>query len=221
MRFVATTTLLFLAATLGIAQANVLNDAANAALEKAQADLEAARADRPALANAGRLGVAKLEDDTHGITPLVRSMLTRTEFDVVLTQDADWAPLVDEFARQVKRQDIIVAETAHELRVQGVDAVLFGTVQEATVEAAEEGGQTGQRAQVRLMIEIASLAEENPGSLLWSVQVEGSAVDLEPMSTEEQARSFFERNRILVIVLAVVIGIGVLYFLARRVTAPR
>lgn len=198
--------------------ADLLNEATLEALETAQTSLEKA----PKVGtDINRIGVATFEGDPSNVTDLVKSMMTKTEFNVVLTNDVDWGPLLDEFARQVKRADLMIAETAHELRVQGVDAVLYGAVEKAAVEPVQEGGRQGRRATVRVLLNLASLSEENPGSLLWSEQVTGTAETLEPLPTDARVVTFFQRNRIIGIILIGVVVVVILGMLLRRATRPR
>jgi len=197
--------LMVLSPVVGADDADLVNEAGVRALDSARASLAAAAK----LKDVKRVGVASLEGDTSNLTALVKSMLTKTNYDVVLTNDADWGPLLDEFARQVKREDLMLKETAHELRVQGVDAVLYGTVEKAGVEPLNEGFWRGQQATVRLMLNVASVSEANPGSLLWSEQVTGTAD---------------ARRSVSPIVLAAIGGVVVLLLVAwlyRRAVTPR
>ncbi len=197
--------------------ADLLNSAVNAALAQAQASIGAAEK----LNGVSRIGVATLESDMENVTDLVKTMLTKTSLNVVLTNDADWAPLLDEFARQVRREDLMLEDTAHKLRVQGVDAVLYGTVEKSGVEDVRTDDESGRRATVRLMLNIASLSEENPGSLLWSEQVEGSAEALEALAPEEQLVSMFVTYRMVFVLLGGVFVLWLLFVLYRRAITPR
>ncbi len=198
-------------------EADLLNAATLDALDAAKASL----AQASKVEGVTRVGVATLENDPGNVTALVQSMLTKTAFDVVLTSDVDWGPLADEFVRQVKREDIILQETAHELRVQGVDALLFGTVEKADVEAIQESGQEGQRATVRLMLNLASLAEENPGSLLWSEQVEGAVEELTPLAPADRVAVFIVSHRFALIVLGAFLVFLLVVAAYRRAATPR
>lgn len=197
--------LMVLSPVVGADDVDLVNAAGVKALDNAKASI--ARAEK--LKDVKRVGVASLEGDASNLTALVKSMLTKTNYDVVLTNDADWGPLLDEFARQVKREDLMLKETAHELRVQGVDAVLYGTVEKAGVEPMNEGLWRGQQATVRLMLNVASVSESNPGSLLWSEQVTGTAS---------------ARRSVSPVVLAAAGGLVVLLLIAwlyRRAVTPR
>jgi len=185
--------------------ADLLNEAGLAALESARESLAGAEK----MQDVKRIGVAVLEGDNSNLTALLKSMLTKTDYDVVLTSDADWGPLLDEFARQVKREDLMLKETAHELRVQGVDAVLYGTVDKAGVENVNEGFWRGQEATVRLMLNVASVSESNPGSLLWSEQISGTA---------EARRSV---SPIVLVAAGGVVFLLLLAWLFRRAATPR
>lgn len=197
---------------------DLLNTAAQDAVRMVQESLDAAPRIGPDIK---RIGVATLDGDTVRVTPLLRSSLTESRFDVVLTQDGDWAPLLDEFARQVKREDIMVKDTAHELRVQGVDAVLFGTVEKARAERVREGSQGGQRATVRLMVTLASLDEGNPGSILWSRQVTGTAEDLGPLTGFDWVVALGQDYPAPVVLLGALLALFVLASLFRQATRPR
>lgn len=207
-----------LVAAVGYAdEADLLNAATINALDEAQASLEQAPKVDAAIK---RIGVATVEGDVSNVTDLVKSMLTKTEFDVVLTSDADWGPLLDEFARQVKRKDIILKETAHKLRVQGVDAVLFGAVEKSGVEQVKDKAGRGQRATVRVMLSLASLAEENPGSLLWSEQFSGTAEDITPFTLEEKVLVFAKESRLLLGVLVALLVAFIFVTIVRRLMRP-
>lgn len=154
---------------------DLLNKAAVKALESAKDSLAQATKAQ----NIKRIGVANLEGDTAHLSALLKSVMTKTDFDIVLTSDADWGPLLDEFYRQTIREKLVVPETAHQLRVQGVDAVMYGTVEKAAVENLNENGMTGPRATVRMILNLASLSESNPGSMVWSEQVTGTEEQLQ------------------------------------------
>ncbi len=218
MRFtVVVLTGLFVAGNAIAQPDDVLNDAIMNALASARESLEHSEG----LTSITRIGVARIEGEGQDVTALVRSVLTKTEFEVVLTDDADWAPLLDEFARQVKREDIILKETAHELRVQGVDAVMFGTVERADVGPLGEPGRPGERATVRLLLNVASVREENPGTLVWSEQISGTAESTGPVSFEGQAIGFFMRYRITLIAVIVILALLLAWIAVRRATMPR
>ncbi len=191
-----------------------------------RAVIEAATAARTSLVGAekaegiARIGVAALDGDSVTATKLLQSELTKTDFDIVLTSDVEWGPLLDEFARQLKREDIILEETAHELRVQGVDAVLYGSVERAEVESVITEDEEGRRATVRLMLSLASVSEGNPGSLLWSEQVTGQAEDLAPAALDTRIGTYVERYWPVLGVIAALIGVAIAYLLYRRAIRP-
>lgn len=196
---------------------DALNDAIMNALASARESLEHSEG----LTGITRIGVARIEGEGQDVTALVRSVLTKTDFQVVLTDDADWAPLLDEFARQVKREDIILKETAHELRVQGVDAVVFGTVETAEVAPLDDPARKGEQATVRLLLNVASVSEETPGTLVWSEQVTGIAESAGPIDFEGRAVGFFVRYRIALIAVGAVLALVLAWFAVRRATTPR
>lgn len=218
MRFIMALLTAIVAVGNAAAQAN---DALNGAMVNALAIARQSLEQADGLENIERIGVARIQGAGQDVTALVQSVLTKSEFDVVLTDDADWAPLLDEFARQVKREDIILKETAHELRVQGVDAVVFGTVEKADVEALDEPGRQGERATARLLLNMASVREENPGSLIWSEQVTGTAVSAVPKNFEDQAMGFFVRYRLALIATGVVLALVLAWMVFRQATRPR
>jgi hypothetical protein len=198
---------------------DLINEAIKTALDQARTSIEAS----PKLEGVKRIGVATLEGEPGVVTDLIKAMLTTTAYDVVLTSDADWGGLLDEFARQVKREDLIIKETAHELRVQGVDAVLYGVVEKAEVAAAEEAGKAGQRATVRLLLNIGSLSKENPGSLLWSEQFTATADDLAEIEVEPETQmvAFMVRWRIPLFALVALLAFFVLWRLYKAGIQPR
>ena len=195
---------------------SLLNQATAKALESARASL----AGNSAFPNVARIGVAQLNDDETNVTALLKSMLTKSPYDVVLTSDSDWGPLLDEFARQVKREDLMKDDTVHELRAQGVDAVLYGTVERASVEQVTTPDLEGPRATVRMLLNLASLSEEHPGSLLWSEQVTGTVSDLKPINADKRLIGLFAEYRLVVVALAVLLTLLLLIRLFRYATTP-
>jgi hypothetical protein len=209
------------AASVWADDADLLNAATQKAFDEVKASLEKAIAGKPEVAAVKRVGVGPLENDKNNATALLKSALTKTPFNVVLTNEAELTPLLDEFARQVRAKDIILKETAHKLRLQGVDAVLFGGIEKSTVETVKDNAQEGKRATVRILLNLASVAEQNPGSLIWSEQISGSAGDLHAVSFETRAQAFIHEYRIALIIVAVILGLLVLARLYRRAIRPR
>jgi len=218
MRRVIVVCLVVLGAGAGWAdEEDLLHDAAMNALEKVRVSLEQAEK----VSGVNRIGVVALEGDTVNASALAKTALTKTRFDVVLTNDKDWGPLLDEFARQVKRGDIINPETAHSLRVQGVDAVLYGSIEKTNVEQVREGGQEGMRATVRMLLNLASLAEENSGSLLWSEVITGTGDDLTEASPETQLVLFLKKYRLYLIAGGAVVVLLILWRMYKIMVTPR
>jgi len=218
MRWVAILSLVVLGAGTGWADdEDLLHDATMNALEQVLSSLEQSEK----VAAVKRIGVVDIEGDTVNAVALAKTALTKTRFDVILTNDQDWGPLLTEFARQVKRGDIINPETAHSLRAQGVDAVLYGSIDKKGVEQVQEGALEGKRATVRMLLNLASLAEENPGSLLWSEVIKGTSDDLSQVSPETQVVSFLKNYRLFVSAGAVIVVLLVLWRMYRGMVTPR
>jgi hypothetical protein len=217
MRTISLAVSIMLAATAPLA-ADLVNDAQLDALAQARESLMSARSERPAVGAVVRIGVVELDGDDGSLTPLLKSQMTKTDFDVVLISDDDLAPLLDEYLRQYKRSDLIVnTETAHELRQQGVDAILFGRADPAVVEPFTESGRQGERARVRMLLYLASLAEENPGSLIWSEQVTGLAEQASAATLDERLRRFYAENRLAILISASVAAVLIVLWLLRSI----
>jgi len=196
---------------------DLLNEATIAARQDAGQKLEA---QAPRLEGVERIGVATIEGDTTNVSGHIKIMLTQTQYDVVLIKDVEWGHLLDEFARQKVRDDIINPETAHELRVQGVDAVLWGNVEKAEVEQIREGGKEGPRAIVRAMFSLASTAEENPGSLLWQYQAEGISDDLLTLSLENRIREIIKNSPTILMIVGGLVVVVLLLLAFRWMSTP-
>jgi len=203
------------------AWADLLNDAAVQAVEAARTSLMQV----PKPEGVQRIGVAKLANDPSNVTDLLKAALTKAAYDVVLTDNADWPPLWKEFERQMLADDMMVEKTAQDLHVQGVDAVLYGTVEKSAVAKVKEDGKEGERATVQILLKLANLSKEDPGpgGLIWSEQVTGTAEDLKPIPTawEDGFLAFVRAYRIPLGAVAVLVVLFVLWRVYKRAVTPR
>ena len=174
---------------------DLLDAAVDEALEKVLASLKQA----PKTAGITRIGLAYLDGDIYNLTKRLQIAATKTRFDIVLTDDAECGPLLDEFSRQVRRADLIDPDTAHELRVHGVDAVLFGTIDRYDVVDVQENLFKGRQATVRMLLEMGSVVENAPFHVIWGEDVSASVDNL-----AEGDRAFAHLRRQWIIVAAVV-----------------
>ncbi|MBN2310089.1 MAG: hypothetical protein JXR94_14035 [Candidatus Hydrogenedentes bacterium] len=187
------------------------------ATEDAFAQFLAAVENAPKAGNIKRIGVAYLDGDTGTMTDLLQIYATKSRFDIVLTSDEDCGPLLEEWARQAKRDYIIDPDTAHALAAHGVDAVLHGTV-EAKVEDVKGALFSGKRATVKLMLKLGSVSEENPGHLVWGEDIRAVRDERSPGDL------FIEqlyKNKVLVIAVGCVLVLFVLFLLYRMAVRPR
>lgn len=194
---------------------DLLNDATVKALELARISLEQSGK----VEGVKLIGVATLEGDEVNASRLAKTVLTKTRFDVVLTDDKEWGPLLDEFARQKKREQIIDEATRYELNAKGVDAVLYGAVEKALVETVEEKDRQGRQATVRMLLNLASLSEG--GKLIWSEQLTGIAEDVAESSAETKVLVFAKEYRLFLVAAAVVVALLVLWRMYKVMVTPR
>lgn len=167
-----------------------------------------------------RIGVAQVDGAGYDVTALVQSAFTKTRFDVVLTEETDLKPLLDEFARQFREEDIILKETAHELRSQGVDAVVFGTVEQVDVKELDEPDRKGEQATVRVLLNMASVREENPGSLVWSEQITAEGDRSDPRDFEDKVARYARSYRLALAAVGAVFLLLLFWLFLRRLTRP-
>ena len=196
-------------------QSDLLNFAVRSAVDSAKTSLEQARSAKPEVKAVKRVGIATFGGDPSNVTALMKSVLTKTDLNVVLTSDADWGPLLDEFARQVKREDLILKETAHKLRVQGVDAVIFGTVEKSSVDVSK------QKSSVRVLLNMASTSEANPGSQIWSEQITGTGDGWDTVNLGEKALVLLVRHWITAVFAGGFICLLILIQMYRYAVTPR
>lgn len=197
----------------------LINEAARIAVERAVESLVQQRESKESLRTLERIGIKHLEGDEWGITDLVKSMSVKLPYNIVLIEDSDWDVIIGEYERQERSDDIILPDTAENLRVQGVQAVLSGQVERADVTPPGEGTVAGPEATVRLQLNIVSLDESNPGSLLWQDQVTGVAQG--QVGLDGHLQSLWRNNPITLVAMVLLAGLLSAIILIRRLTTPR
>ena len=172
---------------------------------------------RPKTAEVKRIGLAYLDGDAYNLTKRLQIAATKTRFDIVLTDDEECGPLLDEFARQVRRADIIDPDTAHELRVHGVDAVLFGSVDRYDVVDVQENVFKGRQATVHLLLELGSVVENAPFHVIWGEDLSASVDNL---AEGDRAVAYLRRQWIIVAAVVGVIFLLLVVGVIRRLRRP-
>ena len=229
MKIIPLSMVLTLIGTMALAQENtippdseLLNDATVVAMNNAAESLSDRIGSSKPLKAIKRIGVANVANDQGKVIDHLKSMLTGVDFDfdVILINDVEWGPLLDEFQRQSMRDDIIIKDTAHELRVQGVDAVLWGSVDAFEAMDVVDGAEEGRRATARVQLTLASTMENNPGSILWTFEAKG-VVDTLRSTNDAKIKQAYKDNSILVMGAGVLIGLIIVFMGFKRLTTPR
>jgi len=206
----------FVALALAIAGTAHGRDLLNEATKQV-ADSAAEKMSAEAKGDLERVAVVKFENDVGNFTELLKAAISKTDYDVILREDAEWANLLAEYERQVRRGDIMDPATVHKLEDQGVDGVVYGTVELARQIPFQTDQEKGTRAEVRVIANLASLN----GSLLWSDQVETSVQEAEPLTPSEMLPSWFERNQLYLYCAGGVVVLLLIISMLRRASAPR
>lgn len=142
--------------------------AAERAVDYAAEDaaVEALKALKVAQAKAGRIAVLPLSDDTENLYPVVRAELASYPglYEFYTRNEAEWDTLLSEIEFADRRGDVMDATTIQKFgRIKGVEALLYGSVREASVDARGNGV-------VRLSL---TLSEVETGRQLWSGNITG------------------------------------------------
>lgn len=203
------------------AQDKLLSSAAGAASGALEKNLSAALESDADLQAVERLGVAPLAGDEANLAERLRMGADKAGFNVVLIDEKAWNTLASEYERQFRREDLIKPETREKLAVQGVDALLFGTIERQEIVPVNEDGQVGRQAEVALLLEIASLTEENPGGLLWSGEIVGTSQELGRAPLQQRIVDWVQRNVLIAAVLGGVLVLMLAYWVLRQASTPR
>ena len=92
------------------------------------------------------------------------------------------------------------------------------TVREVEKSAVDTGKQ---KAAVRVLFNMASAMENNPGSLIWGEQVTGESDGWKSLNLGEKALVLWYRNKITGTFIGALLGAVVILGLYRRVVTPR
>lgn len=145
--------------------------AAERAVDYAAEDaaVEALKMMRRAGVESARIAVLPLSDDVENIVPVLKAELGRYPglFEVYVREDAEWNKLLSEIEFSDRRSDIMDQATLQKFgSIKGVDALLYGSVREASVDYAGNGT-------VRLAL---VLSDVETGRRLWSGNITGRFV---------------------------------------------
>jgi hypothetical protein len=148
-----------------------MTNAAERAVDYAAEDaaVEALKTMRRAGVSEGRIAVLPLTDDQKNVTPVFKAELGRYPglFEIYVRDDSEWNKLLSEIEFSDRRSDVMDPATLQKFgAIKGVDALLYGSVREASVDYAGNGT-------VRLAL---TLSEVETGRRLWSGNVTGQYV---------------------------------------------
>lgn len=139
------------------------------------AAVEALKTMRRAGVSLGRIAILPLSEDHKNITPVFKAELGRYPglFEIFVRDDAEWNKLLSEIEFADRRSDVMDQDTLQKFgTVKGVDALLYGSVREASVDYAGNGI-------VRMAL---VLADVETGKRLWSGNITGRFVQKQPPS---------------------------------------
>lgn len=120
---------------------------------------------------AQRIAVLPLTGDRDGLSMLLRSELVRYSdyYEFYVRDDAEWNKLLSEIEFGDRRGDVMDPSTIQKFgNVKGVDAILYGSIREATAEQNGDG-----LVRINLM-----LADVETGRQLWAGMIEGEYAQL-------------------------------------------
>jgi len=135
--------------------AETLQRAADAALAPVAGDLG-----RTSFVGLKSIAVVPLRGDVTGyVTERVRDLVARTPYGLFTREDQVWDELLREIEWGVRREDVMNPETVQKFgRIEGVDAILYGTVWDNSINLWSIRGHT----KVSLV-----LADVETGQELW------------------------------------------------------
>lgn len=147
------------------------SEAAERAVDYAAEDaaVEALKTMRRAGVSFARIAVLPLSEDGQNITPVLKAELGRYPglFEVYVRDDEEWDKLLSEIEFSDRRGDVMDSATLQKFgSVKGVDALLYGSVREASIDYAGNGT-------VRLAL---VLSDVETGRRLWSGNITGRYV---------------------------------------------
>lgn len=151
--------------------------AAERAVDYAAEDaaVEALKTMRRAGVSVKRIAVLPLSEDQKNLTPVLKAELGRYPglFEVYVREDPEWKKLISEIEFSDRRKDIMDKATLQKFgTIKGVDALLYGSVREASVDYRGNGT-------VRLTL---VLSDVETGRRLWSGNITGKYVQKLPPS---------------------------------------
>ncbi len=141
--------------------------AADRALDYAAEDaaVSAIKAFKKSGVVSGAIAMLPLEGDRDNLYPVIRAELSRYPalYSFYVRDDADWNKLLSEVEFGERKGDVMNAESIQKFgSVEGVDALLYGSVREATAQNGD--------AVVRLTL---TLADVETGKQIWTGNVDG------------------------------------------------
>lgn len=164
-----------------------------------------------------RVAVARFQNDPGNSADLLKAAVSKTEFDVILREDDEWAKLLAEYERQVRHGDIMPPETVHKLEELGVDALIWGDVELAKVSPFQDEHKKGDRAEFRAIAKLSNLK----GHLLWSDQVEEVVEEAKLLTPDELASSWVQGKKIILYGAVGILILLLVFTVFKRATTPR
>lgn len=140
-----------------------LDRAVEEAVSQAQSSL--AKASLPGVE---QIAIAPLwDDDDLYVTDLLKTKGSSIGYKIFVRDDREWKQLLDEIKWGTLREDIMSEETIQKFgRIEGVDAILYGTVRERKTVIGPLYG----RVRLNLHLSVVETGEQ-----VWGDSVEGSA----------------------------------------------
>jgi len=99
-------------------------------------------------------------DEDHYITEVLKSAITKTNFNLFVRSDKEWDTLLSEMKWETLREDMMDTKTIQKFgKIQGVDGLIYGTVWHIN------NNLWGTHSEVKFTI---NLADIETGQVLWS-----------------------------------------------------
>lgn len=154
------------------------------------------------------VAVVPLWDDPQGYaTEGLKRAVKMTSYGLFIRSDEEWDPLLSEIEWNIRREDIMSPETIQEFgRIEGVDAVLYGTIWDSSVNMWDIRGH------VKMTVH---LADVETGEILWS----SNAIEAEAYLHWSDAITRFWRYPLLMMggLVALIVLLGILRGISRAI----